>query len=772
MTTMHHPSLEFGQNQGNGRFTIEFSLPGTRPPVFIAGTYTDPKWKLIEMKYKELQDSDDYQFWVELDLSKGQEYQYKFRVGENDWILNEEETTVIDTAGNRNNLLPANSNIDEWSEGSYADQGENIWEERRITKYVTEKRKKDIGMPLAKPTRSLQSQAVQNTPAPDASAANAPDKVKKVNEKAQNLGVLDKDSVEPPGLHIKNIPTRTNRLIPEFPSEPTPTPAFDTDHSPASIEIPVQNNISQKTLPTTGITKVDAQRSDHENVELNATRDLNAIQNVMPLQDANKQKSPNTDTSKTAAELADVDMINDDASSPPPISDTESGQDGLRHLSTTPTPQVARVAAEVADVAAELDKNSQIPVSSQQSSNETIGNELESGRATPPDERVPRFSYEVPYLSIQSQLHQNHPENLSDPIPVIDDHVPEKIDPGDPSIQHFPTEPAKILAKLAEIQQRLPEDETHFEGTLLSPVVMPDNWEFSGQVESNSPAPSNQQLLPPLQSISEEDNQSSGNSVEGSNKDTFGHFSSCEPENKGKEKINQPTKVMENNRNPQAIGCSSQENIESEHILSPSDNDVSSRNIEIEPLAQNINDRVQEKSNIKIDGRSNGTLGNEKYQSHFNSVNIAGPDSHTLNHKPSAPPINVCQLDGSSNEIGQDKPTEIKNDRASDSSSSLASSNEGSDVDSFKNQDSNGIARSTGIADNTAQEPSLRKPENQKIIQKSFKSPETSLPQNSNSSSGKSIQSRGFFSLLFEVLVFDLIGGYAKKFLSIFKRRA
>jgi len=48
----------------------------------------------------------EYTFTKEVEVEEGQEYQYKFRVGEGDWwLLNEDQPTVTDDIGNRNNLL-------------------------------------------------------------------------------------------------------------------------------------------------------------------------------------------------------------------------------------------------------------------------------------------------------------------------------------------------------------------------------------------------------------------------------------------------------------------------------------------------------------------------------------------------------------------------------------------------------------------------------------------------------------------------------------------
>lgn len=48
----------------------------------------------------------EFEFYTEVHVQVGKEYQFKFRIGEGDWwVLDEEHPTVTDDAGNRNNLL-------------------------------------------------------------------------------------------------------------------------------------------------------------------------------------------------------------------------------------------------------------------------------------------------------------------------------------------------------------------------------------------------------------------------------------------------------------------------------------------------------------------------------------------------------------------------------------------------------------------------------------------------------------------------------------------
>ncbi|KAL8802046.1 MAG: hypothetical protein Q9182_004059 [Xanthomendoza sp. 2 TL-2023] len=74
---------------------ISFAAPGTRPPVYVAGSFTLPEWIPHEMFAEPAEPAvdqqTDYVFHRSFDIPEGQ-FQYKFRL-------------VIDTLGNQNNLL-------------------------------------------------------------------------------------------------------------------------------------------------------------------------------------------------------------------------------------------------------------------------------------------------------------------------------------------------------------------------------------------------------------------------------------------------------------------------------------------------------------------------------------------------------------------------------------------------------------------------------------------------------------------------------------------
>lgn len=87
--------------------TVTYSKPGTQPPVYVAGSFSEPPWQLQEMEYTT-EANNEHQFHKNIIVNEGGRYQYKYRLGVGDWwVLNEDLPTVTDDGGNRNNLLEA-----------------------------------------------------------------------------------------------------------------------------------------------------------------------------------------------------------------------------------------------------------------------------------------------------------------------------------------------------------------------------------------------------------------------------------------------------------------------------------------------------------------------------------------------------------------------------------------------------------------------------------------------------------------------------------------
>ncbi|KAG8351864.1 hypothetical protein FVEN_g10108 [Fusarium venenatum] len=85
-------------------FTITYSKPGIVPPVFLAGSFSDPQWQLQEMECISDQNGE-HTFQSEVMLEPEQDYQFKLRIGHDNWVLAENYPTATDDSGNENNVV-------------------------------------------------------------------------------------------------------------------------------------------------------------------------------------------------------------------------------------------------------------------------------------------------------------------------------------------------------------------------------------------------------------------------------------------------------------------------------------------------------------------------------------------------------------------------------------------------------------------------------------------------------------------------------------------
>jgi hypothetical protein len=84
---------------------ITYQKPGTQPPIYVAGTFSDPAWEAHLMDYT-VGDDGEHTFTKQVTAEPGKKIQYKFRVGEGDWwVLREGMPTVTDRSGNTNHEM-------------------------------------------------------------------------------------------------------------------------------------------------------------------------------------------------------------------------------------------------------------------------------------------------------------------------------------------------------------------------------------------------------------------------------------------------------------------------------------------------------------------------------------------------------------------------------------------------------------------------------------------------------------------------------------------
>ncbi|PNY26612.1 Uncharacterized protein TCAP_03464 [Tolypocladium capitatum] len=85
--------------------TLSFRRPGVQPPVFVAGSFSDPAWQPRQMHCLEDGTGENH-FTAQVSVHAGREYRFKFKVGEsNDWVLDEHGSIATDEQGNKTNVL-------------------------------------------------------------------------------------------------------------------------------------------------------------------------------------------------------------------------------------------------------------------------------------------------------------------------------------------------------------------------------------------------------------------------------------------------------------------------------------------------------------------------------------------------------------------------------------------------------------------------------------------------------------------------------------------
>ncbi|KAJ4354853.1 hypothetical protein N0V95_003463 [Ascochyta clinopodiicola] len=93
-----------------GEAAITFTQPGVHPPVFVVTSLSTPPWEPLELKpSKEKTPSGDLIFEQKFGNVAEGSYQYKIRIGEGHWVVDESKESAADEHGNRNNVVHVRS---------------------------------------------------------------------------------------------------------------------------------------------------------------------------------------------------------------------------------------------------------------------------------------------------------------------------------------------------------------------------------------------------------------------------------------------------------------------------------------------------------------------------------------------------------------------------------------------------------------------------------------------------------------------------------------
>ncbi|KUJ19516.1 uncharacterized protein LY89DRAFT_731911 [Mollisia scopiformis] len=476
--------------------TVKYSKPGTQPPIYLAGSFSDPEWQPQEMQFTT-DENNEHEFHKKVDIEEGKEYQYKFRLGPGDWwTLNEDSPTVTDDIGNKNNLLfiPKVEETTADSEETNSTPQEFQAEKAEPVHTPTMEKEKTPSIEETMGTRETDDalfadeiikdtdEVKEDLQAPAVEGRMEPHSTPAIPEKPQAEHIEEiKHTKEL--QDIRGTDTSTSKLVEEDVVEPTPKPLLDikkiydledTDSKNVSESDTEEDKAVAPPVLVVEGAKAEAEQEEKSNIEAptNGHDSAHLLAAEPADENVSRHGARTPDLANVAAEVADTAATLDREQPTPPISDDEAGRIGFRRMSTTPIPEVASTAAEVADVAAVIDKEDK-----EEEPREFIRPfDIDDGDLpeTPPNEKVPKFSHEC--YSPPSHEEPCQQEEY-DPYEGMRPRPEEQIDLNDPSIQMFPTDRAGILEHLRKMQERLPEDEVKHDSLDLappSPVVGPN----------------------------------------------------------------------------------------------------------------------------------------------------------------------------------------------------------------------------------------------------------------------------------------------------------
>ncbi|KAI0549454.1 hypothetical protein F4679DRAFT_584595 [Xylaria curta] len=136
--------------------TFTFHRHGAHPPLFVAGSFSDPPWQPLEMD-ASIDQHGDLIFTKQVMVNESSEIQYKFRHASGDWwALDPDAETVTDEHGNVNSLL--------LSPSKYAAQETTLGKEMHDSKIRVEVADHTVDIPNdAEPTPENLTTATDST---------------------------------------------------------------------------------------------------------------------------------------------------------------------------------------------------------------------------------------------------------------------------------------------------------------------------------------------------------------------------------------------------------------------------------------------------------------------------------------------------------------------------------------------------------------------------------------------------------------------------------
>ncbi|KAH7061050.1 hypothetical protein B0J12DRAFT_279639 [Macrophomina phaseolina] len=437
--------------------TITFSVPGTRPPVYVASSLTNPAWEPLEMDLKEERTaSGDLVFEKSFDAIESGEYQYKFRLGPGDWWVCDESAPIVsDDAGNRNNLLtvkPPQSPKAERNEAS------SIHTTSSAPEVVAE------GLD----TKDALKDGEGSRPSPDADPEPVPfTVVDKVSHTAQPVY----DGKRPASLH--EDPAKRK-------ADAEPDAEFDSveaasDHLKSDSQTPAS-------IPAVVVEKTDDEPVHGDDLGEDAT---------MGQQEAHKKRLADAEPDEiilsgdvdVPKELSTVHVV-PESNVPAAPAGADDQCPLLPHEKAEPEPDL--------DEAPLLPHERSASVSSNEHGDDAVTTEFAPVEF---DGDIPLFRHESIALSSPDSPPRSPSQSHSRSHTSIKDMVDED-DVDDPSLELFPTRRDTIIEHIQGLASRLEED-----------TSVPEDSGLSSPLRGDSRSPSSENLQPPspLDSIQEDE---------------------------------------------------------------------------------------------------------------------------------------------------------------------------------------------------------------------------------------------------------------------------
>ncbi|KAK4176095.1 hypothetical protein QBC36DRAFT_330058 [Triangularia setosa] len=412
---------------------ITYEKPGTQPPIYVAGTFSNPPWTPEEMSYTT-QENGEHLFTKEVLGEPGSKHQYKFRIGNGDWWdLAPGQPTVTDASGNTNHeleiQLQKEPKIDDSTEGKGPVE---VSEETRATN-------EPVNIPEKSEAPKEPVEVAEDTEAPKQPIEEAEETQasKEATEVSERPEVSEGPPVVPEQAEAPQEPTQgSEETLPQ--KEPT--------------EVSEENKVP----------KISVKDSSFAKVVLPSDSILQSIK----AQEIRTQSGTGTpDFVRTAAEVADsAALLNEGVPARDP-------RDGLLERAPTPMSKTATTAAEVADTAEALDRVDAILISEPQLDDDNLfgppsTNQGEDILAL----KSPLFPHECPSPPAPGDAVERH-ENRDEDRSPIDDIDPDHIDLNDPTLERFPSNREGIIDTVRKLETSLNEDQASFEGVPPSPVM-------------------------------------------------------------------------------------------------------------------------------------------------------------------------------------------------------------------------------------------------------------------------------------------------------------